>query len=124
MSRAKKRGGGGGVERGQKSESGKGDRIGWRSILIWSQRRGRGTDRYSCNHECVCVCESRLNLTAMPSIQTSECDPHKRVGLTLHTQVSLPASTDSRNTFLTKTTLQHGGQGEVQCLMMGTKTNV
>lgn len=60
----------------------------------------------------------------MPSIQTSECDPHKRGGLTLHAQVSLLASADSRNTFLTETTLQHGGQGEVQCLMMGIKTNV
>lgn len=32
---------------------GEGDEIGWRSILIWRQNRGRETDRHSCAHECV-----------------------------------------------------------------------
>lgn len=33
--------------------SGEGDEIGWRSILIWRQNRGKETERHSFTHECV-----------------------------------------------------------------------
>lgn len=52
--------------------SGEGDGIGWQSILIWSQKRGRGTERHSCAHDC--VCESRLNW--------QRCQPSRQVHVT------------------------------------------
>lgn len=111
-------GGGAGVERGQKRERREGDGVGWQSILIWSQKRGRGTDRYS--HEC--VCESRLNWQRrQPSsrqVNVTQIEGEEGLSLSLCTQVlslsERQISTDSRSTFLTTKTLRQGGQGELQ----------
>lgn len=64
-------------------------------------------------------------VTAIPAIQTSECDPDRRGGgvslslslshYTLTSSVSLSEiSTDRRDTFLTTKT---PGQGELQCFL-------
>lgn len=76
-----------GCERGQQKKRGEGrsredrrvwgegDGIGWRSILIWSQKRGRGTDRHSYTHKCVCVC-------VWVTLKRQRCRPCRQVNVT------------------------------------------
>lgn len=66
----------------------------------------------------VCLRESYLKVTAVPTIQASECDPDTGGGgaLALHKYTSLGLSerqkaADSQNTFLTTAWVGGGDQG-------------